>query len=329
MFEEIIGSSPALRETLARVDKVAGTDTTVLITGETGTGKELVARAIHRRSRRAHRALVAVNCAALPASLIASELFGHEKGAFTGALQRRVGRFELAAGGSIFLDEVGELPPEVQASLLRVLQEGDLRARGRQPADHHRRPRHRRHQPRPGGGGGRGHLPQRPLLPPERLPHRHAAAARSARRTSRSSSSTSPPATRRGSASASRASRRARWTASSPTPGRATCASSRTSSSAPPSSPRGMSCASTSRCWRAPEARPPRPRIPPAGQPARGREAADRGGARPVRRPRLRRQGRRQPSSASPPRPWSRGSRAWGSTSETGSESLVLRFRAD
>ena len=134
MFEEIIGSSPALRETLAKVDKVAGTDTTVLITGETGTGKELVARAIHRRSKRSHRALVAVNCAALPASLIASELFGHEKGAFTGALQRRVGRFELAAGGSIFLDEVGELPPEVQASLLRVLQEGTFeRVGGGQP----------------------------------------------------------------------------------------------------------------------------------------------------------------------------------------------------
>jgi formate hydrogenlyase transcriptional activator len=134
MFEEIIGSSPALRETLALVDKVAATDTTVLITGETGTGKELVARAIHRHSRRAQRALVAVNCAALPPSLIASELFGHEKGAFTGALQRRVGRFELAAGGSIFLDEVGELTPEVQASLLRVLQEGTFeRVGGSQP----------------------------------------------------------------------------------------------------------------------------------------------------------------------------------------------------
>jgi len=124
MFEEIVGSSKALRETLSRVDKVAATDATVLITGETGTGKELIARAIHRRSPRSKRALVAVNCAALPASLIGSELFGHEKGAFTGALQRRAGRFELAAGGSIFLDEVGELPPEVQASLLRVLQEG-------------------------------------------------------------------------------------------------------------------------------------------------------------------------------------------------------------
>jgi formate hydrogenlyase transcriptional activator len=134
MFEEIIGTSDALRETLALVDKVAATDTTVLITGETGTGKELVARAIHRRSRRARRALVAVNCAALPVSLIASELFGHEKGAFTGALQRRIGRFELASGGSIFLDEVGELPPEVQAALLRVLQDGTFeRVGGSEP----------------------------------------------------------------------------------------------------------------------------------------------------------------------------------------------------
>jgi formate hydrogenlyase transcriptional activator len=134
MFEEIVGVSKALRDTLARVDKVAATDASVLITGETGTGKELVARAIHRHSRRANRALVAVNCAALPASLIASELFGHEKGAFTGALQRRLGRFELAAGGSIFLDEVGELPPEVQATLLRVLQEGTFeRVGGSQP----------------------------------------------------------------------------------------------------------------------------------------------------------------------------------------------------
>src|SRR5579862_961137 len=126
MFEEIVGASPALVAVLARVTKVAASDSTVLITGETGTGKELVARAIHRRSRRGSRAFVAVNCAAIPRDLIASELFGHEKGAFTGALQRRLGRFELAEGGTIFLDEVGELSSETQVALLRVLQEREF-----------------------------------------------------------------------------------------------------------------------------------------------------------------------------------------------------------
>jgi formate hydrogenlyase transcriptional activator len=126
MFEEIVGSSKPLRRMLSRLEKVAATDSTVLITGETGTGKELVARAIHRRSRRADRALITVNCAALPGTLIGSELFGHERGAFTGALQRRIGRFELADGGSLFLDEVGELPAEMQVALLRVLQEGEI-----------------------------------------------------------------------------------------------------------------------------------------------------------------------------------------------------------
>src|SRR6201988_208057 len=126
MFEEIVGSSPALTAVLSRVSKVASTDSTVLIAGETGTGKELVARAIHRRSPRAARAFVAVNCAAIPRDLMASELFGHEKGAFTGALQRRLGRFELADGGTIFLDEVGELSSETQVALLRVLQEREF-----------------------------------------------------------------------------------------------------------------------------------------------------------------------------------------------------------
>ena len=126
MFEEIVGSSAPLRSVLAHVEKVAPTDSTVLITGETGTGKELVARAIHKRSSRSGRPFISVNCAAMPASLIASELFGHEKGAFTGASQRRQGRFELADGGTIFLDEVGELPPETQMALLRVLQEREF-----------------------------------------------------------------------------------------------------------------------------------------------------------------------------------------------------------
>jgi DNA-binding NtrC family response regulator len=123
MFEEIVGSSPPLKNLLSGVAKVAPTDTTVLITGESGTGKELLARAIHKRSRRSGRPLVCVNCAALTPSLIASELFGHEKGAFTGADQRRLGRFELASGGTIFLDEIGDLPAEIQIALLRVLQE--------------------------------------------------------------------------------------------------------------------------------------------------------------------------------------------------------------
>jgi PAS domain S-box-containing protein len=126
MFEQIVGASPPLRNVLSRVSKVAPTDSSVLITGETGTGKELVARAIHKRSRRSSRAFVSVNCAAVPRDLIASELFGHEKGAFTGATQRRLGRFELAEGGTIFLDEVGELPAETQIALLRVLQEREF-----------------------------------------------------------------------------------------------------------------------------------------------------------------------------------------------------------
>jgi formate hydrogenlyase transcriptional activator len=126
MFEEIVGASRALRAVLGRVAKVAPTDSTVLITGETGTGKELVARAIHRRSPRASGAFVSVNCAAVPPALLASELFGHEKGAFTGAAQRRLGRFELAEGGTLFLDEIGELPAETQVTLLRVLQEREF-----------------------------------------------------------------------------------------------------------------------------------------------------------------------------------------------------------
>jgi formate hydrogenlyase transcriptional activator len=126
MFEEIVGSSEPLRQVLVQVSKVAPTDSTVLVLGETGTGKELIARAIHNRSKRASRAFIRVNCGAISPSLIASELFGHEKGAFTGAVQRRLGRFESADGGTIFLDEVGELPAETQVALLRVLQEREF-----------------------------------------------------------------------------------------------------------------------------------------------------------------------------------------------------------
>jgi PAS domain S-box-containing protein len=123
MFEDIVGSSPALQTVLSSIVKVAPTDSTVLITGETGTGKELIARAIYKHSQRSEKAFISVNCASIPSSLIASELFGHEKGAFTGAVQRRQGRFELAHSGTIFLDEVGDLPAETQIALLRVLQE--------------------------------------------------------------------------------------------------------------------------------------------------------------------------------------------------------------
>jgi PAS domain S-box-containing protein len=130
MFEEIVGSSEPLRRVLSQVSKVAPTDSTVLILGETGTGKELIAAAIHKRSNRSSRPFVRVNCAAIPPSLIASELFGHEKGAFTGAIQRRLGRFESADGGTIFLDEIGDLPAETQIALLRVLQEREFERAG-------------------------------------------------------------------------------------------------------------------------------------------------------------------------------------------------------
>jgi formate hydrogenlyase transcriptional activator len=126
MFEDIVGSSEALRKVLRQIAKLASSDSTVLILGETGTGKELIARSIHKRSNRADRAFIGVNCGAIPHSLIASELFGHEKGAFTGATHRRLGRFEAANGGTIFLDEVGDLPPEIQVALLRVLQEREI-----------------------------------------------------------------------------------------------------------------------------------------------------------------------------------------------------------
>jgi transcriptional regulator with GAF, ATPase, and Fis domain len=154
-FEEMVGVSPALHGVFRQIGQVAGTDATVLITGETGTGKELIARTLHSQSARRERTLIKLNCAALPASLIESELFGHEKGAFTGAQDRRIGKFELAQGSTIFLDEIGELPLELQSKLLRVLQEREFERLGGNKVLKSRRARCSRHQPPPGRGSGR------------------------------------------------------------------------------------------------------------------------------------------------------------------------------
>ena len=150
-FEEIIGNSPALLAVLRKVEQVAPTDSTVLINGETGTGKELIARAIHDRSARKNRPLLKVNCSAISAGLVESELFGHVKGAFTGAFERHIGRFELADGGTIFLDEIGELPLETQVKLLRVLQEREFEPVGSNRPVPCRRAGDRRHESKPPG----------------------------------------------------------------------------------------------------------------------------------------------------------------------------------
>ena len=180
-FDEIIGRSPALLAVLDKVGRVAPTDATVLINGETGTGKELIARAIHSTSRRAGKPLIKFNCAALPTGLVESELFGHEKGAFTGAIARRIGRFELADGGTTLPRRdrrsarggAGQAAPRPPGTRVRA---------GRRPyADQGRRPRHRRHQPRPAQGRPREDVPRRPLLSPERLPHPAPAASRADR----------------------------------------------------------------------------------------------------------------------------------------------------
>ena len=177
-FEHIIGSSGALQRVLTMVKKVAKSNTTVLIRGETGTGKELIAGAIHHNSLRANRNFVKVNCAALQENLLESELFGHEKGAFTGADKQRIGRFEQSDGGSLFLDEIGDMSPSTQAKILRVLQEHEFERLGGTRTLQGRRAARRGDQPRPGGDGRRRPVPRGPLLPAERRDDRDAAAAR-------------------------------------------------------------------------------------------------------------------------------------------------------
>ena len=181
-FGRIIGESPALKKMLARLEAVAQTSASVLIQGESGVGKELVAHVIHARSPRSKGPLVKVNCASIPHELFESEFFGHVKGAFTGAHRDRVGRFQLADGGTIFLDEVGEIPLDLQSKLLRVLAGERVRASRRRSHARGQRARHRGDEPRSRAGRRRRAIPRRPLLPPERFPDRRATASRARRR---------------------------------------------------------------------------------------------------------------------------------------------------
>ena len=171
-----------MRRVMAQVDRVAPSESRVCILGETGTGKELVARAVHERSPRRDRPFVTVNCAAVPSELIESELFGHEKGAFTGAAARHLGKFEQAHGGTLFLDEIGDMPAAMQAKLLRLLQEGELERDRRRAADRRQHPRDRRHASRSRVAGQEGRVPRGSLSPDLRVSDRDAAAARAARR---------------------------------------------------------------------------------------------------------------------------------------------------
>ena len=182
VLEGVVGKSPAFVACLEKARKAAAADTTVLLCGESGTGKEVLARAIHDLSAPRDKPFVAVNCGAIPENLLESELFGHEKGAFTGAIAAKPGKFALADGGTIFLDEIGEMPLLMQVKLLRVIQERTVEPRGLGPQPEGGRPPHRRHQPQPAGGDQGGPFPRGPLLPPQRHPHRPAAPARAGRR---------------------------------------------------------------------------------------------------------------------------------------------------
>ena len=229
----LVGESPPMQSVFRFIARVAATDATVLLEGESGTGKELVAVAIHTNSARAAGPFVAINCAALPEALLESELFGHERGAFTGAVAQQRGRLEMAHRGTVFLDEIGELAPPLQAKLLRVLQEQSRRAAGRAARDPDRRAGDRRHQPRPRAGDPRGHVPRGPVLPAERRRRSSIPPLRERRediallvRLLR------PQARGRAASASSRASRPRRGRCCAATTGRATCASCRMRSSA-------------------------------------------------------------------------------------------------
>ena len=229
---DLVSSNPRMLRMKEIARQVADTDAPVLILGESGVGKEVMARYIHGQSRRARQPFVKVNCAALPEDLLESELFGYERGAFSGALREKPGMFELADEGSILLDEIGEMSPQLQAKLLHVLQDGEFARLGGRQRMQRRRARPGRHQHPARGGGGGGPLPRGPLLPAQRHPHRHPAAARAARRHPACCAPTSCAPTPRATRARCGSCRGELRRRSSATTGRATSASSRTPSAA-------------------------------------------------------------------------------------------------